>query len=111
VWCEEVRINYFKAIGEPAFTPDRPGPVIKDIGFEYVRALAPDDRVLVAGRITWIRRSSFRMEYAAWKDGLIGRGHATCVWYINNLKTVVPLSDDLRRRIVSLDKPEDRAAS
>jgi acyl-CoA thioester hydrolase len=108
VWCEEVRIAYFKTLGEPPFSPDSPGPVIRDIGFEYMRAVSPTDEVLVTGRVTWIRRSSFRMEYAAWTDGLVGRGHATCIWYINNMKATAPLPDDLRRKIIALDGSEDR---
>ena len=107
VWCEEVRNAYFKALGEPRVFSRFTWACYRDIAFEYMRAISPADEVLVTGRVVWIRRSSFRMEYAAWTDGLVGRGHATCVWYINNSKTAVPLPVDLRQKIIALDASKD----
>lgn len=107
-WCEDARNAYFKAFGIAKFMLDKPGPVIKDVGFTYEKSLSYDDEVLITSRVTWLRRSSFQMEYAVWSQGLAGRGHALCVWYVNSEQKSVELSSELRSKIIALDHAVDR---
>ena len=107
VWCEETRHAYFETLSLEPIAADRPGPIIKELGFVFERPLVLGDSVLVTARFEWIRRTSFRMGYAVWSKGLIGRGHAICIWF-NHLKgESVQIPVDLREKIMKLDAPED----
>ncbi|WP_429257543.1 acyl-CoA thioesterase [Paraburkholderia sp. GAS334] len=106
-WCEEARNAYFASLGEPAFSVDAAGPVLKDVGFTYERSLDQSSQVVVTARVAWVRNTSFRMEFAAWSRELVGRGHAICIWMRNSTGELVALPDDLRCRIAQRDEPQD----
>jgi acyl-CoA thioester hydrolase len=107
VWCEEARNGYLAALGCDTFSADKAGPVVKRVGFTYERALRLGDEVIVTGRVTWVRRTSFGMEYAAWSAGLAGFGDAACVWLVNATGERVPVPDDLRRLMLDRDGGRD----
>jgi acyl-CoA thioester hydrolase len=106
-WCEEARNAYFTSLGEPAFSVERAGPVLKEVGFTYERSLNQGSHVVVTARVAWMRNTSFRMEFAAWSRGLVGRGHAICIWVRNSTSELVTVPDDLRVRIAQRDAPQD----
>ena len=106
-WCEEARNAYFAALGEKAFRIDRAGPVLKEIGFTYERSLEPESEVVVTVRVAWLRNTSFRMEFAAWSNGLVGRGHAICIWMLNSTGERVTLPEALRDAMMHEDNTED----
>src|SRR5262245_47365958 len=110
MWCEETRNAYFEALGVPNFTADAPGPVLKDVGFTYDRPLGHGEKILVTGRVAWVRRTSFRMEFAVWNGARVGHGHALCVWMVNTTGERVAVSDALRNRMAELDGCELRTA-
>ncbi|MDT4826391.1 Thioesterase-like superfamily protein [compost metagenome] len=105
-WCEETRNAYLESLGVPRFTREAPGPVIKELGFTYDRSLEHGEKILLTGRVAWIRRTSFRMEFAAWNGSRVGHGHAICVWMINATGEKVAVADELRRLIVDRDGAE-----
>ena len=107
VWCEEVRNAYFAELGHPIVGPDSAGPVLKEIGFTYEQPLAVGEDAFVTGRVSSVRKTSFRMEYAVWRHGLIGRGHATCVWIVNATGERLRVPDTLRREMVERDGAKD----
>ncbi|MNZ15262.1 hypothetical protein D3C78_322080 [compost metagenome] len=90
----------------PSFTRDAPGPVIKELGFTYNRSLEHAARILVTGRVAWIRNTSFRMEFAVWNGTQVGHGHAICIWMLNSTGEKVVVSDELRHLIVERDGAE-----
>lgn len=106
-WCEEARNTYFTSLGEPPFAVERAGPVLKEVGFTYERSLDQGSQVVVTARVAWMRNTSFRMEFAAWSDGLVGRGHAICIWMRNSTGERVTVPDELRMRIAERDAPPD----
>jgi acyl-CoA thioester hydrolase len=107
MWCEEARNHYFRELGQFPFSVDRPGPVVREVGFSYERPLGLADEILVATRIDWIRRTSFQMAFSVWSRGLVGRGHAICIWMRNDTGERVPLSDALRTKILAKDNSLD----
>lgn len=110
VWCEEVRNAYLAALGSPVVSADAPGPVVKRVTFTYERGLRLGDEVFVTGRVSWVRRTSFRMAYAAWSGGLVGFGHATLVWMVNATGARVEVPDGLRSRMIAHDGARDLRA-
>lgn len=107
VWCEEVRNAYFAELGHPIVSPAAAGPVLRELGFSYERPLGVGDAAFVTGRVSSVRRTSFRMEYAVWSRGLMGRGHATCIWIVNATGERLRVPDSLRRQMVERDGAKD----
>lgn len=107
LWCEEARNHYFRELGQFPFGIDRPGPVVREVRFSYEKPLGLENDVLVATRIDWIRSTSFQMAFSIWSHGLVGRGHAICIWMRNDSGERVPLSDALRAEILAKDKARD----
>jgi acyl-CoA thioester hydrolase len=107
MWCEEARNQYFRALGQFPFGIDRPGPVVREVSFNYEKPLGLGDDVLVAARVDWIRNTSFQMAFSVWSHGLVGRGHAICIWMRNDNGERVPLSDALRAEIFAKDNAQD----
>ncbi|MNJ19603.1 hotdog domain-containing protein [Pseudomonas alkylphenolica] len=77
--------------------------MLKDVGFTYDRALMHGDKVLVTARVAWVRRSSFRMEFAVWNGSRVGHGHALFIWLVNQTGERVTVSDELRNKMSELD--------
>jgi acyl-CoA thioester hydrolase len=109
-WCEDVRNAYFRELGAYPFTNDRPGPVLKELGFTYEKPLDARAQVVMTAKVTWMRNTSFRMDFAAWSLGLVGRGHSVCVWIQNCTGKPMTLPDALRLGIAQRDNPQDLRA-
>lgn len=103
IWCEEARNAYIAALGVPPLSLDTPGPVLKDIGFTFDRALKHGTEVIVTARVSWVRTTSFRMEYAVWDGAVAGSGHAICVWLLNATGEKIAVSEQMRERVIELD--------
>jgi acyl-CoA thioester hydrolase len=100
-WFEEVRNHYLEAVGLAPLAPTAPGPVIAETSIRYYRSLAYADEVLVSARTVRLGRTSFEMEYAAWRDGLCALGRAVLILMVNATGQKVPLSPELRGRILT----------
>lgn len=107
VWCEEARNAYFAELGHPIVGPAAAGPVVKEVGFTYEQPVAVGEEVLVTARVTWVRRTSLRMEYAVWRRALMGRGHATCIWIVNTTGERLRVPAALRHQMVERDGAKD----
>lgn len=94
VWFEEARNAYLAALGFPLVSADIPGPVVKEVFCSYERSLGFGDRVVVTARTAWFGTTSFKMDYAIWRQGLVARGSAICIWFHNRTasKVVLPLA-------------------
>jgi acyl-CoA thioester hydrolase len=93
-----------------AVVTDDTGPVIAETGIRYHRPLAYTDEILVSARTVRLGRTSFEMEYAAWRDGLCALGRAVLILIINATGEKVHLSPELRERILARDPALDRGA-
>jgi YbgC/YbaW family acyl-CoA thioester hydrolase len=100
-WFEEARNRYLEAVGLEPLSPATPGPVIAETGIRYHRPLAYADEILVSARTVRLGRTSFEMEYAAWRDGLCALGRAVLILVVNATRRKVPLSSELRERILA----------
>jgi acyl-CoA thioester hydrolase len=109
-WFEEARNRYLEAVGLALLSPTTPGPVIAETGIRYHRPLAYTDEILVSARTVRLGRTSFEMEYAAWRDGLCALGRAVLILIINATGEKVHLSLELRERILARDPALDRGA-
>lgn len=102
-WFEEARNRYLEAVGLAALSPSTPGPVIAETGIRYDRPLAYGDEILVSARTIRLGRTSFEMEYAAWRDGLCALGHAVLILIVNATGEKTALPPELRERIIARD--------
>jgi YbgC/YbaW family acyl-CoA thioester hydrolase len=110
-WFEEARNRYLEAVGVAALSPTMPGPVIAETGIRYYRPLAYADEILVSARTVRLGRTSFEMEYAAWLGGLCALGRAVLILMVNATGQKVPLSSEIRERIVAREPALNRGAS
>lgn len=95
VWFEETRNAYLAALGFPLVSADIPVPVVKEVSCSYERSLGFGDRVVVTARTAWFGTTSFKMDYAVWRQGLVARGSAVCIWFHNRASSKVPLPPPL----------------
>ena len=109
-WFEEARNRYLEAVGLASLSPTTPGPVIAETGIRYYRSLAYADKILVSARTVRLGRTSFEMEYAAWRDGLCALGRAVLILMENATGQKVPLSSELRNSILARDPGPDPGA-
>lgn len=111
VWCEEVRNAYLASAGYPLQDAAHPGPVLREISCSYEKALGLGETILVTARTDWVGDTSFGMSYAIWRNGLVARSRAVCVWYVNSLARGMTVPDALRAYMLELDNSEDRKKS
>jgi acyl-CoA thioester hydrolase len=102
-WFEEARNRYLESVGLPALSAASPGPVMAETGIRYLRPLAYGDAVLVGARTVRLGHTSFEMEYAVWRDGLVALGRAVLILVVNATGEKVPLPPDLSRAILARD--------
>jgi acyl-CoA thioester hydrolase len=100
-WFEEARNRYLEAVGLGTLSAASPGPVIAETGIRYHRPLAYADEILVTARTVRLGRTSFEMEYAAWREGLCALGRAALILVVNATGLKTPLPDALRERIIA----------
>ncbi len=103
VYFEDARNAYLEHCGLPRLSAQTPGPVLVESRQEYVRPLAHGDRILVTARTVGLGRTSLRMEYAVWRDGLIARGAITAVLMISATDRKVAIPPDLRASVERLE--------
>jgi acyl-CoA thioester hydrolase len=107
-WFEEARNRYLEAVGFAALSPHLPGPVIAETSIRYHRPLAYADDILVSARMVRLGRTSFDMEYAVWRQGLCAIGRAVLILVVNATGEKMPLSRELRERILAREPSLDR---
>jgi YbgC/YbaW family acyl-CoA thioester hydrolase len=102
-WFEEARNRYLEAAGLAPLSPNSPGPVIAETAIRYYHPLAYADEILLTARTVRLGRTSFEMEYAAWREGLCALGRAVLILVVNATgeKTVLP--PGLRENILARD--------
>jgi len=109
-WFEEARNRYLETVGLAPLSPDAPGPVIAETGIRYHCPLVYADEILVTARTVRLGRTSFEMEYAAWRDGLSASGRAVLILVVNATGEKTPLPPELRQRILARDPGADTGA-
>lgn len=105
-WYENARNRYLVAAGLPRLTYTTPGPVLGRVEARYLKPLRFADTLLVTARVRSIRRTSFTMDYAVWRDGCCATGSALCVLMIAASGEKVPVPDGVRARMIAFDDPE-----
>jgi acyl-CoA thioester hydrolase len=102
-WFEEARNRYLEAVGLPPLSPATPGPVMTRLEVAYVRPLRYGDEVLVTARTVALRRTSLRMEYAAWHEGRAASCTAILVLVVNATGERTPIPAAVRAAILARD--------
>jgi len=102
-WFEDARNLYLEWAGLPRLTAATPGPVLSEVTARYLAPLSYGDRIVVTARTLSLRRTSFRMEYAAWGQGCAAVGTALCVLMVNATGERVPIPDAVRARMIERD--------
>jgi acyl-CoA thioester hydrolase len=102
-WFEEARNRYLEAVGLPPLAPATPGPVLTRLEVAYVRPLRYGDEVLVTARTVAVRRTSLRMEYAAWCEGRAASCTAVFVLMVNATGERTPIPAAVRAAILARD--------
>ncbi|HET6520964.1 MAG TPA: acyl-CoA thioesterase [Geminicoccaceae bacterium] len=104
-WFQDARNAYLELVGLPRLSATTPGPVLTRVEARYLRPLAYADRLLVTARTASLRRRSFVMEYAAWREGCRARCSALCVLMINATGEKTPVPEGVRAAMIRLDAP------
>jgi acyl-CoA thioester hydrolase len=102
-WFEEARNRYLEAVGLPPLSPATPGPVLTRLEVAYLRPLRYGDEVLVTARTVALRRTSLRMEYAAWREGRAACCTAVLVLVVNATGERTPIPGAVRAAILARD--------
>lgn len=100
VWFEDARNAYLAQFGFSLVDATVPGPVIRTLSCTYMRSLEFQDVIAVTARARWFGITSFAMEYAVWRRGLVASGTAVLVWLRNFDGTKVSLPDSLRSALI-----------
>ncbi|MDO9436689.1 acyl-CoA thioesterase [Hydrogenophaga sp.] len=107
-WIEETRNLYLADAGYPLKDTSVPGPILREVGCVYERSLSLQADVLVTARTAWMGRTSFRMDYAVWSEGLIANAFAICIWMLSSDASKRPIPQDLRTYMQTLDGAIER---
>jgi acyl-CoA thioester hydrolase len=102
-WFEEARNRYLEAVGLPPLSPATPGPVLIRLEVAYARPLRYGDEVLVTARTAALRRTSLRMQYAAWREGRAASCTAVLVLVVNATGERTPIPAAVRAAILARD--------
>ncbi|MBI1777938.1 MAG: acyl-CoA thioesterase [Proteobacteria bacterium] len=95
-WYEDLRIRYMAECGLP-LRMETPGCVLARIAVEYLTPLRFEDEVLVTARVASFRRTSFRMDYATWRQGCVNRADGLLVMMINATGEKVPIPESAKQ--------------
>lgn len=108
-WIEETRNLYLADAGYPLRDKSVPGPIVREVGCIYERSLLLEDDVFVTARTEWLGRTSFRMNYAVWSEGLIANAFAICIWMLSSDASKRSIPQDLRSYMQALDGAIERS--
>ena len=102
-WCEEARNRYLEAVGLPRLAIDQPSPVLKSISFEYAKSLRYGDEIVTTAAVISLRTTSFRMRYAVWHYGIVGRGEALIILMLNSTGERISIPKQARQKMIEVD--------
>jgi acyl-CoA thioester hydrolase len=106
-WFETARIAYFTELGFATDRAEGIGPILAHASCDYLLQVEYPAEVLVGARVTRLGTSSFHQEYVATlsdrPERPVARGTGVIVLYDYEAAEAVPLPDDLRDRIETLD--------
>ena len=106
-WFETARIAYFREVGLPADLVGGIGPILAHTSCDYLAPVTYPGEVLVGARVTRLGRSSFHHEYVITPgdrpDQPVARGAGVIVFFDYEVGESVPIPDDLRGRISTMD--------
>src|SRR5258708_2296402 len=108
-WYEDLRIRYMAACGLP-LRMDTPGCVLARIAVEYLMPLRFEDEVLVTARVSAFRRTSFRMDYATWRQGCVNRADGLLVMLINATGAKVAIPESAKQVMIERDGARQETA-
>jgi len=109
LWFEEARNRYLEVAGYPLRDAQHAGPVLRTVTCHYEQSVEFGQELLVTAKTDWIGKTSFGMSYAIWREGLVARGSAVCVWHVNAAGRSEVVPDALRTFMKSWDAAVDKA--
>lgn len=106
-WFESARIAYFERAGVLSQMPEA-GPILARQEIDYRFPLRHPDRLLVSATATKLGNTSLtmalRLRSHAHGRAIAAESLAVIVWFDYRIGRKAPLSDDLRKRIESLEE-------
>ena len=100
-WFETVRVRYLDAYGY--FHGTESQSVVRHVSCDYLAPIFGTPPVLLTGRTTLVKASSFVMEYACFADGLRATGTAVVISLGPDGRTRRDIPDEIRDRMVTRD--------
>ncbi len=101
-WAENFRINYFKEYGIADYSGKPPRLVLRQVSMDFLKEMHVHEPYVVVGRTSFIRSSSFRMDYAIFSHDLRATGHAILVW-LDDENAKMPLPQHVRDVMIDRD--------
>jgi acyl-CoA thioester hydrolase len=109
-WFESARIAYFTRMGLSLDPNLNIGPILASTSCDFLKPLAYPAELVVGSRVSQVGTTSFHMEYAVAQVGrpvdICARGHGVLVMVNYRTGEKVPLTDQLKARIVSIEAGE-----
>lgn len=107
-WMESARIHYFDRAGLGHMMSNQgQGPILASIKCDYRRQLNFPDTLLISASITGIGRTSLKMAhliYSTAQQAVAAQGESVVVMFDYTTQQPVPVSDEIRAIIDSLEK-------
>jgi acyl-CoA thioester hydrolase len=105
-YTQTARINYLEKLGFTELSHVMsPGPILASTKCDFRLPLFYPGNILIESRVDFIKTTSFGLDHRIWNDHneLVAEAHDVLVWYDYATKMKVKLSDEIRRRIESLE--------
>jgi acyl-CoA thioester hydrolase len=106
-WFENVRLEYLLRLGALAMKKETGiGPILASISCKFKIPLQYPDKVLAGVRITDIGQDRYTMHHAVFSSShqrIAAEGDGVIVMFNYRENKKVPVSDELRRRILDLE--------
>ena len=106
-YFEEARIEYMFHLGfETVTQKDLSGPILANISCDFLRPIVFPDTLTIGTGVIKIGRSSMQMDYEIYskqQDTIVARGTSVLVMMNYKEGKSIPVSDDIKSRIISLD--------
>jgi len=105
-YTQTARIHYLEKLGFTELSHVMsPGPILASTKCDFRLPLFYPGNIVIESRVDFIKTTSFGLDHRIWNDNneLVAEAHDVLVWYDYATKMKVKLSDEIRRRIESLE--------
>lgn len=106
-YIQSARVNYIEAIGlmQPHSEVNK-GPILASTNCQFLKTLFYPGQVTIYSKVDYIKNTSFKMQHIIYNDKneIAAEVQDILVMYDFDKNTKIPVSDEIRSRIETLEK-------